>query len=84
MNFLKKKNIGFIQFIKQQKIEREPYTGEVMETSKSVSNGDSKISPKNQTAHNNTDLAASGFHNRPATRAGPQKKNKFSFFIVLD
>jgi hypothetical protein len=42
-----------------------------METSKSVSNGDSKISPKNQTAHNNTDLAASGFHNRPATRAGP-------------
>jgi hypothetical protein len=57
--------------IKEQKIEREPYTGEIIEI-KSVANGDSKISPKNQANHinNNNELSASGFHNRPATRAG--------------
>jgi hypothetical protein len=54
--------------IKEQKIEREPYTGEIIEI-KSVANGDSKISPKNQANHIN-ELSASGFHNRPATRAG--------------
>jgi hypothetical protein len=56
--------------MKEQMIEREPYTGEVIDVSKSVSNGDSKISPKNQATHGNNEPSGNGFHNRPATRAG--------------
>jgi hypothetical protein len=42
--------------------------GEVIEiNNKSASNGDLKIHPKPQASH---ELPASGFHNRPATRAG--------------
>ena len=45
----------------------------MIELPKSTSNGDAKISPKNQTNHPHPDLHASGFHNRPATRAGKLK-----------
>ncbi|CAF3367667.1 unnamed protein product [Rotaria sp. Silwood1] len=69
------------QLIKQQKIEREPYTGEVIDVNKSVSNGDSKTSPKNQTIHNNHELPAAGFHNRPATRAGARNLFDSSFML---
>lgn len=62
-----------IQFNKQQKIERESYGGDVIEIPKPTSNGDSKTSPKNQSNHTHQELSASGFHNRPATRAGTWK-----------
>lgn len=52
----------------KQKNEREPYTGEVIEIEKPASNGTAKISPKVQEQH------ASGFHNRPATRAGKSEE----------
>jgi len=66
------------QLIKQQKVEREPYTGEVIETNKSISNGDLKLHAKNPANH---DLSASGFHNRPATRAGVRNLFDSSFML---
>ncbi|CAF4343072.1 unnamed protein product, partial [Adineta steineri] len=42
---LNKREIIREQLIKQQHIEREPYTGDVIVISKPVSNGDAKISP---------------------------------------
>lgn len=55
-----------------QKVERELYTGEVVDINKLVLNADSKTSPKNHANNNNNhhDIPAAGFHNRPATRAG--------------
>ncbi len=68
--------------IKHEKVEREPYTGEVIQISKSVSNGDTKISLKHQATQNNTtELHAAGFHNRPATRAGVRNLFDSSFML---
>lgn len=61
----------FLKKIQQQKIVREPYTGEVIDLSKAAKSED-KASPKTQaTPSSGEPSAAPGFHNRPATRAGP-------------
>ncbi|CAF3811699.1 unnamed protein product [Rotaria sordida] len=67
------------QQMKQQKIEREPYTGEVIDINKATSEADSKAKPKGQintSSGEPTTAATAGFHSRPATRAGPYEKNK--------
>jgi len=72
---LKKREQIREQWMDKQKIEREPYTGEVIEIEKPASNGTAKISPKVQEQH------ASGFHNRPATRAGVRNLFDSSFML---
>jgi len=53
--------------------------GEVIEiNNKSASNGDLKMHPKPQASH---ELPASGFHNRPATRAGVRNLFDSSFML---
>ncbi|CAF4455039.1 unnamed protein product [Rotaria socialis] len=62
--------------LKQQIVERELYTGDVVDVTKSFSN-ESKTSPK----HANHELPAAGFHNRPATRAGARNLFDSSFML---
>ncbi|CAF0875595.1 unnamed protein product [Adineta steineri] len=81
---LNKREIIREQLIKQQHIEREPYTGDVIVISKPVSNGDAKISPKNQAIPSNNEPHAAGFHNRPATRAGARNLFDSSFTLSGD
>jgi hypothetical protein len=55
--------------MKEQKIEREPYQGEVIDLTKPLPTTDSK--GQQQTSSGEPTAASAGFHNRPATRAGP-------------
>ncbi|CAF1636140.1 unnamed protein product, partial [Adineta ricciae] len=66
------------QSFKQRRIEREPYTGDVISTNHPVTNGDAKTSPKNQPI---PEIPAAGFHNRPATRAGGRNLFDSSFTL---
>ena len=61
----------FLKKIQQQKIVREPYTGEVIDLSKAAKPDDKASSKTQATASSGEPSAAPGFHNRPATRAGP-------------
>jgi hypothetical protein len=62
--------------MKEQKIEREPYTGEVLDLSKPSTEVDPKSNQRAQATNSSGEPAAAslGFHNRPATRAGPYEK----------
>ncbi|CAF0958531.1 unnamed protein product [Rotaria sordida] len=72
------------QQMKQQKIEREPYTGEVIDINKATSEADSKAKPKGQintSSGEPTTAATAGFHSRPATRAGGRNLLDSSFTL---
>jgi len=74
------------QLMKQQKVEREPYKGEVLDINKASSETDSKTNPKGQASNNGGEpnAASAGFHNRPATRAGGRNLLDSSFTLSGD
>ena len=59
--------------MQQQKIEREPYTGEVIDVNKPVAETDPKAKSRGQPTFSSGEPAANAavFHSRPVTRAGP-------------
>lgn len=65
-------NFYFIwKFFSKVKVEREPYTLNVVETKKSTTVEDEKNKNKNQSSQQKPQESnAAGFHSRPATRAG--------------
>ena len=70
--------------MQEKKIDREPYTGEVLDLTKAATNDDSKTNPKGQPgASSGEPTAAAGFHNRPATRAGPYDLILFLALLLL-
>ena len=76
-------NLSF-QEMQEKKIVREPYTGEVLDLTKAAANDDSKTGPKGQPgASSGEPTAAAGFHNRPATRAGPYGLIEFFALLTL-
>ncbi|CAF1101487.1 unnamed protein product [Didymodactylos carnosus] len=77
---LKKRDELREELIKQQKIEREPYTGEVFNVSTTSNGNDSKTSPKQSTEQ----PAGIGFHNRPPTKAGSRNLFDSSFSLSGD
>lgn len=67
--------------MKEQKVEREPYSGEVIDLKKADNKGQSAT---NSSGEPTAASAAGGFHNRPATRAGScEPTNRLGFFIFL-
>jgi len=68
--------------IKQQKIEREPYTGEVLDLSKPVTETNPKAQANNSSGE--PSAASAGFHSRPATRAGGRNLLDSSFSLSGD
>ncbi|CAF0925327.1 unnamed protein product [Adineta steineri] len=70
------------QKMKEQKIEREPYTGEVIDLSKPQAETKSKDQPIQSSGEPNA--ASVGFHNRPATRAGGRNQQDSSFTFSGD
>jgi hypothetical protein len=74
--------------MKEQKIEREPYTGEVLDLTKPSSEADSKSNQRvpvpNKSGEPATANANAGFHNRPATRAGPYDKKMLIYPTELN
>ena len=71
--------------MKEQKIEREPYTGEVLDLTKPSSEADSKSNQKVPVPNKSGEpaIANAGFHNRPATRAGPYAQFSYGNLIYL-
>jgi hypothetical protein len=58
----------------ERKVEREPYTGEVIDLDKASTTNTTEIKPNGKVqatpSSGEPHLAATAFHNRPATRAG--------------
>lgn len=74
-----------LQQIEQRKITREPYTGEVIDLTKPLTTEDTKATAKGQaTPSSGEPTAAPGFHNRPATRAGPYCSRFCSLLLAFD
>lgn len=63
--------------MKEKKIEREPYTGDVIDINKPLSKDQATTSSGEPSAAN------AGFHNRPATRAGLCSSSSLSIISYL-
>ncbi|UJR21231.1 hypothetical protein I4U23_024327 [Adineta vaga] len=70
------------QHFKERKIEREPYTGEVIDITKPLVINNQKDQPAQSSGEPNA--ASAGFHNRPATRAGGRNLLDSSFSLSGD
>ncbi|CAF1218237.1 unnamed protein product [Adineta ricciae] len=70
------------QHYKERKIEREPYTGEVVDITKPFAANNQKDQPTQSSGEPNA--ASAGFHNRPATRSGGRNLLDSSFTLSGD
>ncbi|CAF4197662.1 unnamed protein product [Rotaria socialis] len=72
------------QKIQEQKIERDPYAGEVLDISKPTSGADTKSKLQGNASSGEPAAASAGFHSRPATRAGGRNLLDSSFSLSGD